>query len=72
MFARFDENPAMALRVIKETKRYGRTDGQTDGRTDGRTDNVKTVYPLKTKFAGGITRIVRESDYSPAAVSCMQ
>ena len=46
MFARFDENPAMTLRVIKETKRYGRTDGQTD--------NVKTVYPLQTKFAGGI------------------
>ena len=51
MFARFDENPAMTLRVIKETKRYGRT----DGRTDARTDNVKTVYPLQTKFAGGIT-----------------
>ena len=50
MFARFDENPAMTLRVIKETKRYGRT----HGRTDGRTDNVKTVNPLQTKFAGGI------------------
>ena len=49
MFARFDENPAMTLRVIKETKRYGRT----DARTDGRTDNVKTVYPLQTKFGGG-------------------
>ena len=48
MFARFDENPAMTLRVIKETKRYGRT--------DGRTDNVKTVYPLQTKFAGGIMK----------------
>ena len=61
MFARFDENPAMTLRVIKETKRYGRTDGRmdrrTDGRTDGRTDNVKTVYPLQTKFAGGINKI---------------
>ena len=60
MFARFDENPAMTLRVIKETKRYGRTDGRTDartdGRTDGRTDNVKTVYPLQTKFAGGIIK----------------
>ena len=54
MFARFDENPAMTLRVIKETKRYGRTHGRTDGQTDGRTDNVKTVYPLQTKFAGGI------------------
>ena len=52
MFARFDENPAMTLRVIKETKRYGRT----DARTDARTDNVKTVYPLQTKFAGGIIK----------------
>ena len=42
MFARFDENPAMTLKDIKETKRYRRT------------DNVKTVYPPQTKFAGGI------------------
>ena len=52
MFARFDENPAMTLRVIKETKRYGRT--------DGRTDNVKTVYPLQTKFAGGIKKVNKQ------------
>ena len=50
MFARFNENPAVTLQDIKETKRYGRT----DARTDGRTDNVKTVYPPQTKFAGGI------------------
>ena len=50
MFARFDENPAMTLQDIKETKRYGRT----DARTDGRMDNVKTVYPPQTKFVGGI------------------
>ena len=37
MFARFNENPAMTLQDIKETKRYGRTDGRTDGCTDGRT-----------------------------------
>ena len=49
MFARFDENPAMTLRVIKETKRYGRT------------DNVKTVYPLQTKFAGGLKIICQPS-----------
>ena len=30
MFARFDENPEMTLRVIKETKRYDRTDGQRE------------------------------------------
>ena len=41
MFARFDENPAMTLQDIKETKRYGRT----QGRMDAQTDNVKTVYP---------------------------
>ena len=46
MFARFDENPAMTLQDIRETKRYGQT--------DARTDNVKTVYPPQTKFAGGI------------------
>ena len=40
MFARFDENPAMTLQDIKETKRYRRM------------DNVKTVYPPQTKFAG--------------------
>ena len=30
MFARYDENPAVTLRVIKETKRYGRTDAQRE------------------------------------------
>ena len=44
MFARFNENPAMTLQEIKETKLYGRT------------DNEKTVYPLQTKFAGGIIK----------------
>ena len=46
MFARFEENPAMTLQDIKETKRYGWK--------YRRTDNVKTVYPPQTKFAGGI------------------
>ena len=56
MFARFDENPAMTLQDIKETKRYGRTHRRTEAHTDRRTDNVKTVYPPQTKFAGGIIR----------------
>ena len=61
MFARSDENPAMTLRVIKETKRYGRTDAHTDGRThtrtDGRTDGQReNSIPLQTKFAGGIMK----------------
>ena len=61
MFARFDENPAMTLQDIKETKRYGRTDRWTDARTHTRTDNVKTVYPPQTKFAGGIITQYAES-----------
>ena len=70
MFARFDENPAMTLEDIKETKRYGRTDGRTHGRTharthartDARTDNVKTVYQPQTKFAAAYKKkILREA-----------
>ena len=53
IFAKFDENPAITLQVIKKTKRYGRTHARTDGRTDGRTDNVKTVYPTTNKVCGG-------------------
>ena len=58
MFARFDENPAMTLEDIKETKRYGRTDAHTD--------NVKTVYPPQTKFAGGIIKHQHAECYLPA------
>ena len=50
MFARFDENPAMNLQDIKETKRYGRTDGLTDGRTDGQRENS---IPTTNKVCGG-------------------
>ena len=53
MFARFNENPAKTLQDIKET-----TDGRTHARTHARMDNVKTVYPLQTKFAGGIKRLM--------------
>ena len=58
MFERFDENPAMTLRVIKETKRYGRTDGRTDRRTDGRTDGRthgqrENSIPPTNKVCGG-------------------
>ena len=51
MFAWFDENPAMTLQVIKETKHYGRM------------DNVKTVYPPQTKFAGGIKNLSKHMLY---------
>ena len=46
MFARFDENPAMTLRVIKETKRYGRTHGRTDGQREN-------SIPLTNKVCRG-------------------
>ena len=56
-FARFDENPAMTLRVIKETKRYGRTDGWTDARTDGRTDGQReNSIPPTNKVCGGYNK----------------
>ena len=55
MFARFDENPAMTLRVIKETKRYGRTDGRTDARTDTRKDGQReNSIPPTNKVCGGV------------------
>ena len=44
MFARFDENPAMTLRVIKETKRYGRTHGQREN----------SIPPTNKVCGGGI------------------
>ena len=51
MFARFDENPAMTLQDIKETKRYGRTHGRTHGWTDGQRENS---IPTTNKVCGGI------------------
>ena len=45
MFARFDENPAMTLQDIKETKRYGRTDAHTDS------------IPTTNKVCGGYNYI---------------
>ena len=54
MFARFDENPAMTLQVIKETKRYGRTDGRTHRHTDARTDGQReNSIPPTNKVCGG-------------------
>ena len=53
MFARFDENPAMTLRVIKATKRYGRTDARTDTRTDGQRENS---IPPTNKVCGGYNK----------------
>ena len=50
MFSRFDENLAMTLQDIKETKRYGRMHAQMDGRTDGQRENGT---PITNKVWGG-------------------
>ena len=50
MFARFDEDPAMTLQDIKETKRFGRTDRRTDARTHGQRENS---IPTTNKICGG-------------------
>ena len=55
MFARFGENPAMTLRVIKETKCYGRTDARTDARTHGQRKNS---IPPTNKICGGFNKEV--------------
>ena len=34
VFAKFDEIPSMILKVIMETKRYGRTHGWKDGQRE--------------------------------------
>ena len=52
MFARFDENPTMTLRVIKETKCYG----QMDGRTDGQRENS---IPPTNKVCGGYKKMYK-------------
>ena len=60
MFARFDENPAMTLRVIKETKHYGPTDGRTDARTDGRTHGQReNSIPPTNKVCGGYNNYIK-------------
>ena len=63
MFARFDENPAMTLRVIKETKRYGRMDARTDGWTHGRTERQReNSIPPTNKVCGGYNDIKMQYD----------
>ena len=51
IFARFDETPAMTLKDIKETKRYGGIDGWTD-RWKDRWTMWKRYTPRKLRFAG--------------------
>ena len=54
MFAKFDENPAMTLQDIKETKHYGRTDAHTHRRTHARTHGQReNSIPTTNKVWGG-------------------
>ena len=50
MFARFDENPAMTLQDIKETKSYGRAHARTHASMDGQHENS---IPTTNKVCGG-------------------
>ena len=63
MFARFDENPAITLQEINETKRHGRTHGWADART--RTWATYTQH--KQSLRGGIQ--VHFYHYKPNKVS---
>ena len=44
MFAGFDENPAMTLQDIKETKSYGLMDGRTHGQRENSIPTTSKVY----------------------------
>ena len=54
MFARFNENPAMTLQDIKETKRYGRTDAQREN-----------SLPPTNKVCGGYNNLMVKSNEDP-------
>ena len=56
MFARFDENPAMTLRVINETEL------RTDARADGQRENS---IPPTNKVCGGYNSQVLAFTYGP-------
>ena len=57
MFARFDENPAMTLQVIKKQN-------VTDGRTDGQREYS---IPITNKVCGGINSVDFDQLASPEA-----
>ena len=70
MFARFDENPAMTLQDIKETKRYGRTDGCTDARTDTRRHGQhENSIPTTNKVCRGYKNSVDSNQTSSASTA---
>ena len=56
LFASINENPAMSLQDIKETKRYALTQGRTDGRMHGQRENS---IPLTNKVCEGYNKLGR-------------
>ena len=58
MFARFDENPAMTLEDIKETKRYGRTDARAHGQ---RENSIPTTNKVCGEYNEGARVVIKRS-----------
>ena len=54
IFAKFDENPAITLEVIKKTKRYARTHARTDGQREN------SIPHHKQSLRGGIKSSIIE------------
>ena len=61
MFAKFDENPAMTLQDIKETKRYGRTHAKHENSnpTTNKVWGEKQYTHHKQSLGGGGIKIIR-------------
>ena len=53
MFARFNENPAMTLQDIKETKCYALTDGRTHGQRENSIPPTNKVCEGYNKLGRG-------------------
>ena len=64
MFARFDENQAMTLQDIKESKRYGRTHGRTNGQREN-------SIPIINKIYGGYNKLKAPLAYQQRS-KCMK
>ena len=64
IFAKFDENPAITLQVIKKTNRYGRTHGQ----------RKSSIPHHKQSLRGGIINVGafprHTSDFSTIEIQC--
>ena len=65
MFARFNENPAMILQDIKETKR---ADGRTHARTDGQRENS---IPPTNKVCGGYNYLIKQVCFLLLVINCV-